>query len=99
MSILTINQTFKRHKQEYPDSQLSMHVIRNAVLSGELKSISSGSKRLINWDVFNKWLGYENQYFDKLMDNYETDKELSDKEKDILIKLLIEKMEDQGNKD
>ncbi|HVI39578.1 MAG TPA: hypothetical protein VM577_02875, partial [Anaerovoracaceae bacterium] len=90
MSMLTINAIFKRHKQEYPDSLLSMHVIRKAVSEGELKSISSGSKRLINYDVFCRWLGYEYQIIDKLLDSYGGDKGLSDKEKDVLIRLLIE---------
>ena len=92
MSILSINETYKKHMQEYPDSQLSLHVIRQAIHTGELNSISAGNKRLINWDVFNKWLGYESHYVDKLMDNYENSEGLSDKEKDILIRLLIEKM-------
>lgn len=91
MVMLTIRETYLKHIKEYPDSQLSLNSIRSAVLSGELKSISAGTKRLINWDVFNNWLGYDNHIIAKLMKDYETSKGLTDAEKDILIKLLIEK--------
>lgn len=93
MSILTINETYKKHMQDHPDSRLSIHIIRQAISSGELKSVKSGNKSLINYEVFCRWLGYENQIIGKLMDNYEGDKGLSDKEKDVLIRLLIEKLE------
>ena len=93
MTMLTINETYAKHKEEYPDSHLSLHSIRNAVNIGELKTISTGNKRLINWDVFNSWLGYENRFIDKLMKDYDTGKGLTEAEKNILIRLLIEKME------
>lgn len=95
MTMLTIRETYLKHIKEYPESQLSFNSIRSAVLSGELKSISAGNKRLINWDVFNTWLGYDNHIITKLMKDYETSKGLTDAEKDILIKLLIEKMGQQ----
>lgn len=93
MTMLTIRETYLKHKTEYPDSNLSQHMIRHSVLTGELKSLSTGNKRLINWDVFNNWLGYERHLIEKLVKEYEAEKGLTDKEKDILIRLLMEKME------
>lgn len=58
-TILSINRTYEKHRKENPESTLSARAIRQATQAGDLPTIMAGSKALINYDTFNKWLQSE----------------------------------------
>ena len=47
----TINQTFEEIRQADPDTCLTRHAIRTAVINGEIPSRLVGSRRLIDMDL------------------------------------------------
>lgn len=52
---LTIRKLYARHKLEEPDSMISEKLLRAAVRSGELPSITVGNRALVSWAVFERW--------------------------------------------
>lgn len=53
---LSIPKLLKEHKKQCPESMLSLRTIRQAVLSGDLRCIKSGSRTLIPLNAFEEWL-------------------------------------------
>ena len=54
--LLSISKTYKRHKQDHPDSALSERAIRLAIKGNELPVIRAGNRALICDEVFERWL-------------------------------------------
>lgn len=54
--LLSISKTYKRHKQDHPDSALSERAIRLAIKGNELPVIRAGNRSLICDEVFELWL-------------------------------------------
>lgn len=52
---LTIRKLHARHKQENPDSMISEKLLRAAVRSGELPSVTVGNRALVSWNAFERW--------------------------------------------
>ena len=52
---LTVRKLLARHKSENPQSMISEKMLRTAVRTGDLPSIPCGNRRLISWEVFERW--------------------------------------------
>lgn len=57
--IRTINQTFDAIKHADPETAISRHAIRQAVLSGDIPSRRAGQKFLIDLDQVLRYFGGE----------------------------------------
>ena len=55
-TLLSIKRAYEKHRRENPSSTLSERIIRQAVKNGSLPAISVGTKVLICYETFDKWL-------------------------------------------
>ncbi len=60
-AIYTIRKIYVWHKEQFPDSQISERMVRQAVINGQLPSISSGNRKYISTENFERWLNGELQ--------------------------------------